>query len=744
MIKKPFLLVLLLFFIFTFSASALAATEPDIVPISAPVDSSMDKDLQAVLLLVKKQLPISDDYIDFYGSAYTNVLATHWDLSWASDDYSLSIIAGEDGKIFSYFLYNHYRENNYSSRFFPIFPNHNFGEIDKAAQDFLKKVLRKGETVEFNEDIGYALSPYDNNSLFGNLYFNGQKTTISISMELSQDLQVLHFFRDDEYSSNIRDIVKMPTGSQLYAKTKAEMALQGKVELQLQYVCEDSNWDQGKAVLQYRPLFTGDWVVDATSGDLLDANNLYTDFYGKYGNTATAPAAGEYIADEGVSRLTQAELDGISRLEGALDVKNLDNVVRSIKALNINNAYILSDVSYYYGEQDEPLCSLSYSAKATAALMGLKAAQFKIDSYDSFIYKTVIVNAKTGKIDSLMTYYPYWDGEEATGKTDEELTKTATDFLKEYNEHFDEVALIDEAPVSLYKDKLEHSFHYSRIVNDIFFRQNYIYISLNANTGFIDDYSSYWQDDIDFADPRGIIDADMAMNTYLTAAPAELEYINKPIDEKYPEFCLYAEAGFYYVYDYYLVYKLNTMDIYGVDAKTGEVLTYAAVVNIPNYNDISTHYAREKIERLAEYGVGFASDSFLPSKQLTQIDLIELLVSANGWGRYYIMDEENLYEQAYQMGILKPTDKNPEKRITRSEMVKTVIAISDYAQAAALQGIYNCGFADDASIAKSDYGYIAIAKGIGMVQGDQNNQFNPSLYITRAEAAVMLYNFLDR
>jgi len=166
------------------------------------------------------------------------------------------------------------------------------------------------------------------------------------------------------------------------------------------------------------------------------------------------------------------------------------------------------------------------------------------------------------------------------------------------------------------------------------------------------------------------------------------------------------------------------------------------------YTDISRSFAKKEIEALAKYGVGFYADEFKPYAGLTQKDLVIFLLSAGGYTiEYDTVTEEDLewiYSSAESLGILKRSQREPERKITRAELCRILITMSGYGKAAELPGIYICGFSDDALISDSDYGYVAIAKGLGIIKGDLAGAFKPYNTVTRQEAAVMLYRFMDR
>ena len=61
---------------------------------------------------------------------------------------------------------------------------------------------------------------------------------------------------------------------------------------------------------------------------------------------------------------------------------------------------------------------------------------------------------------------------------------------------------------------------------------------------------------------------------------------------------------------------------------------------------------------------------------------------------------------------------------------------------ASINGIYKTGFLDEAKIAGSYLGAVALAKGLDILRGDASNRFYPASYLTRAEAADMFIKIL--
>jgi hypothetical protein len=70
--------------------------------------------------------------------------------------------------------------------------------------------------------------------------------------------------------------------------------------------------------------------------------------------------------------------------------------------------------------------------------------------------------------------------------------------------------------------------------------------------------------------------------------------------------------------------------------------------------------------------------------------------------------------------------------------------MSGYGKVAKIPGIFVVKFADQATIETEEYGYVAIAQGLKLVNGDLQGNFNPQQNATRAMAAMVYYNFLNR
>ena len=78
--------------------------------------------------------------------------------------------------------------------------------------------------------------------------------------------------------------------------------------------------------------------------------------------------------------------------------------------------------------------------------------------------------------------------------------------------------------------------------------------------------------------------------------------------------------------------------------------------------------------------------------------------------------------------------------LTRGEAAKLMIRAMGIEEYAALSGIYKDLYSD----VSDGIGYINILTGLGVVSGDGSGNFKPNAELTRAQALVMIYNYLAR
>ncbi|MDO4582010.1 MAG: hypothetical protein Q4B96_05455 [Bacillota bacterium] len=693
---------------------------------------------EQVTLAVKKALSIGDDYSDFYIETAEEAERLFYYLNWSNEQETLQVTADGTGKIYNFYRTDNGGVNSYEyGRFTPRLPKGDRAAAQQAAEAFLAAIAGTRESfVIYEQGDNISSREMRRISFFGSLSVNELPTPIGFSLSVdAAEMRVNSFSRDDLYMFYSDDLSKLTLPTKLFDADKAAALLKTQLQLRLQYALGD---DGKTATLQYLPLPYDEQMVDAVSGQLFSAEELFKNSLSGRGDAVEQAAAAEDSAS--FNSLSGVEKAGVEQIEGTLSKEQLDTAIRAISELKLGRSFTLQEIRYAQDQDNDRItATLIYSAKADAATLGASVSALK---WDPYISKTVTVNAVDGQLLSLYTSYPYLDTLRRS-KTRNDLQSVADSFAATYAaERYTQTALADyrQEPVRIFYDydslyaQPSHRYDYEQQVNGYPYAGNAIHIAVNANNGAVDSFYIDWNEDIEFAAAAQIVDEQAALDAYAATFACQLSYTNAPT----------GKFNDYYGYIYTLkpVYTLTSDDYcYAIDAVSGQPLFYAESAALAAYDDIASSYARTQIETLAAYGVGFTGSSFRPAAQLTELDMLTLLISATGSG--LIDDAETLYMLAADYGLFSGAQQ-PQRAISRQEYIKTIIAASGYGQAAGLNGIYRTGFADDWRIGRDYYGYVAIAKGMGMIGGDQYNRCRPADTATRAEAAVILYNYMNR
>lgn len=768
--KRIYSLILALLFSMSTVGSVLAdetemvigkAGEAEVVELT---NSSVVKDeeseklnerLAKITVIVKQKLGIDDHYTGFYGD-YEGGSVSAWRLNWSCEEKgeTVTVNADEDGKILYYSYKNNSVYNSYSSNseFAPIFPKVSRLEAKKAAIDFVSSILEDGESVSFKEN-SEILSAKDvrRYSFSSNLFINGVESPITISVSVqTSDLKVTSFSRSDRYTAYVGDIADKAVVSDDVAGEKLSTTPDMELKYILEYDENDTEKKNPKAVLKYIPKLTGDYIVDAVTGDLINMDDIYKEAntYLKYesGMIESESAADSTATNAG--GLSSVEVEGIEKLEGVMTKQQLDDKIRNLSEFGISEKYSLGMIEYSLNnETGDVTCRIRYNCPVEniLALKDLENITGKV------IIKSFILDGKTGEISKVYTSYPYLGSKNTIKAVISNSNEIAKEFLSKYEA--EKISVIDKLSETITENENtipRVRYQYAQKQNDYFLESNYINVEVNLLDGVIDAYSKSWVDDVDFESADGIISKEDAIKAYCNAHEIKLSYINYPIklDVNVPEHRVYIDFGEKYIYTLKLSYSYYTdKNIRAILAKTGEVITneYVDYNKVSVYDDIENSYAKYMIKELANYGIGFAGTKFEPEKKLTQIDMIKFILSATG-DKYIIRNNEidNIYQRAYDLGILDERERNPDKEITKAELAKTLIYISDYGKMGYARDIFVCGYADDTEISDEYYGYVAIAKALGVVKGAEDGNFYPNKVVTREDAAAMMYGFMDR
>lgn len=644
-----------------------------------------DDNMEKIIVDVKNRAGITDEYTDFSSDyyEYKNGFA-EYSLSWEMKDGDgyININYNSDGVITSY---HKYYENKYSNGI--SMPKVSSDEAQKAAQEFVDKLnpSSKGEFVVIDSSISTALRDnysFDIERLKNGVKVDGFYGNVEVDRSTAMPCSM---------SMSYSKIDKFEDISEIISGEDAKDAFKKKLGLELVY---HSYRDDNK--INVFPVYkeaSANKYISAVTGEIFEPNISDEMYRGETQNAAgdMVSESSKYESDGGLSSVEIKELDKIA---GLISKTDIEAKVRGNKTLNIPSDLKLASINlrrdYYDNEQ------YTYS--------------MYFNSEKKFA--NVTADAKTGEIRSFDLHSESDDAKEKT--LDENTVKANAEKI---------IGALAESKKSEYR--FERTFGnnavYYRYVNNTKVMDDTINVSFDGKgklTGYYLSYTSNAQ----FPPIDDAMSADEAADKLFEASPYELSYILSSENKE-----TVAKA----------VYMTNPNRL--VNPFTGKLVDFRNEEITENavysYSDVDNHWAKKQIETLATYGVGFSGGEFMPDEYITQRDFLYLLLKTSF---SYINDDNELYRVAERKKLVEKRDKNA--KVTRSEMAKIMIRFMDAEEYAKLENIYVSPFKD----VTENKGYAAILSAMGVVTGDENGNFNPQNTMTRAEAACVIYNYLDR
>ncbi len=172
------------------------------------------------------------------------------------------------------------------------------------------------------------------------------------------------------------------------------------------------------------------------------------------------------------------------------------------------------------------------------------------------------------------------------------------------------------------------------------------------------------------------------------------------------------------------------------------------------FKDISAHWGKTYIEKMNKAGVinGYEDGTFRPDNTVTKGEFVTLIAQAlklettdekGHWAAKYVTAAKAANLIADDIAVA--TEADLDTNITREEMA-SMVAKAALSKELTSQGTVD-KFADKDAIASWATGDVAVASGLGIINGiDQNDgsvKFDPKANATRAQAATMLSQLWD-
>ncbi|WFA09038.1 S-layer homology domain-containing protein [Tissierella sp. Yu-01] len=664
------------------------------IPSNGFAEDNLDKNIQKIKALFE----IGDDYEDFDKHEYDSYEGKKiTSLYWRGQNRHINVGIDEEGNIMSYSKGESSSDRQPSIYKFPKITREQGVE---SAKNFIKKlypnILDKIKLVD-EEDLYTAyrrddLSGYNYNFIMieNDIVFN--ENTVYITVD-NQTSEVINF------NINWRDDLEFPDTEGIISTDEVKETYKDNINIGLSYIVREADKDT-KSYLGYNIIDT-DKTVDAKTKDML--NTSYKSMYSVYGSTS----------DQNMESLSNEEANQLINSKKVISREEISKKI--LDTFKLGEDYEIQDHKLKGNkEKDSYVWEVMVIKRVKNGASGVSGR----------------IDAVTGEILDFSDPGSWDDDLEEAKYRKEELLERAEEIIKNNSpEKYKEVEYVgDENEDLVYSRNNVSNFLFIRKVNGIRVENDGFRIILNNVTGKVSSYYHGWND-LEFESPDNLIQEDEAKEIILKDRELELGYqtLKEEKDKK----------------DVKLVYDFKDKHIV-VDAKTGEVIDIRKELmekqGKKEYKDIENSFAKEQIQKLQNHITLFEGENFKPKQEITQKEFLQLLAQTKDV--YSYQDINYLYERFIREGILSQEEKDINATITREEAIKYIIRAFGQEPLDNIGDVYKLEYEDANDISDNLKGHIAIAKGLGLISGEGN--FRPKDNLTREEAAVIIYNILNR
>lgn len=666
--------------------------------------------LQTAILTAKERIQIPAEYTEF-DSSIRNDEQTMYMLRWGrkNADGEISVAINDMGDILSYYngAADEYDDQVHFSKF-------TSDELKAKAIEWFEGINPsqapdlnvENAYVANNDNIHTNTSLVTFNRIKNGINFLYNKVRITVN---NQTGEISNMYSVWDYESNIPD----PSEAMDVEAAWNEYFKLSPIELEYERI-------DGKICLVYNPQNPYVAVNARSGGEIADASSMYSNDneFGVAEDTETAVSGGSSRND----KLTQEEIANLDEIGELLPKEELVDIAQALKNTNLNKGECQS-CNYVKRK--------SYTDDSENANTGYRAQiEFVFNkNTDKEYFAEVTLDAKTGELINYSAYdYSTYGERNKNDKprvSEDKAAENTEKFMGEYAKKQAEKVKI----VGIEKGFAgEYYVNFVRYENDIPYKENYVNLRVNPETGIITGFSKNWDDDAVF-EYTEVPDAKSAMEAYKGNAEITLsyEYGVKKTDEGKAE--QYVE----------LCYRVENVKL---DAKTCEKIENTE--SIPEITDISGHYAEEQIKALVKAGlvnINGEDPVYRPDDIITKGEFAQLVA---GLDRKYLPDPVTVDSLRLIKMILADEEFDGEEDAQRIDGIVYIVRTIGYGDVAELSEIFKSTFTDGDTIPEDKTGYAAIAKGMGIVSGDENGCLNAVHPLTRGDAAIMMYNYLSR
>jgi hypothetical protein len=703
-----------------------------------------DKDLEKVIKIVREKVDIPKELSQFTYDINSNGNTKVWYLNWNSKDNaagSMSVGINDAGKILQY---NYYKPYQYNSQ--RKLPKVSRQDALTKAEAFIKRMdpqlpaqLKQNEVNQpYPMDYSYSFSY---TRMVDGIPFPANYIQVNVNNETGIV---------ENYYTNWTDDLTFPDADKALSLEQAQKAFKEKLGLRLVYN-QAYDGEKRKIFLSYAPKYSNSYV-DALSGEKVDMRDHYGPYYDRYGYSGGIMANMSMKAADSREQaaLTPEEMKAVEEVSKLLSKEDMEKKLRDTKVFELTSDYKVryASLNRDWFNNDEYAWSFDFFVESKEKPSESRSVNVR-------------ANAKSGEIISFYTYFP-GTAEQDTVKYDKDTARKAVeDFLKQIQPEkysrteFDDTYVEEYSALDKNGKQREFYFRYIRKEGAAYVAANMLSARYDAINGRIVNYEMNWY------------------NTFSPVVSSKVLPVEGMYTKLFGEIGLELQYRMEYPRDYYEKFGMTGVEdapkpavklVYAVkpdkpalfDAVTGSILNpnngeLFQEAKTVEYTDIKGSSAEKQIKVLAEFGIALPGTTFKPKTNITQKEFL-YLVSKTMANVYYgpvstlpekEKDIDQMYNTLIREGVVKEGEKAPAAAVTREEAVKFLIRAMKYEKVADIEGIFLCTFKDKSKITPKLIGYVAIAQGLKIVGGDTKGNFNPTVKLTREQAAVILYNYMQ-
>lgn len=714
------------------NAYSTSSSQKAVMVASAPSNAKFTK--EQAIAQAKKLFSIPDDYkIENTSFRAADVWRPfpEWSFNWvkksANHEAQSSIyisIHADTGELTNYSSYS----PNQSK---PVAKTITRDAAQKIALNFISKMAstRADEVQLYTKDVPTPKTPLGTNVVH---YFRYSRVVNNIPFpDNGIDIAVDGSGKLQNYSLNWNDKIKFEQQKPISSDEALE-AFKKYADVKLSYFLpweKDRSSDTSTPILAYPNPFNTIFLDAETGNPLTIGLNEYKP------NEKPVP-----VSDQPLSPLYTGEpLDQDSASSYASKLFDLSDY--DVQSANYNE-------NDYRGNR--PVWDLQFERKD-------KAPEKR------FVY--VSLDAKNGDILSynMDMGYPTPATKEKPAITEEQGKEKAIQFIRQYSPSLaSSMYLVPN--VDDYKYQAEQGrmvFNFRRMIDGIPAATGDANVTLDMKTGkVLYYYLNSGKENYPTKLPDHKSEAD-ALKAYLQESEATLTYVLPQLNEQTLKTGVIPERTAKLVYRMTLTPNEQP---YIYDAVTGDWKNQASgkpiVLHRPEPSDLKDHPAATELGLLYEYdAISLIDGKIMPNRPITRGEMIDMLVIALNQGRYYpewltsrkasfadVASGSRYFasvEAAVNMGILDKSSGalKPDEQITREELADLLVRALGYKKLASHTSLFSTTLTDVAN--SKVRGSIAIVNALGIMNGS-NGQFKPKASVSRADAAVSFYRFLEK